>query len=388
MKGMRWTAVSLGVALLAGCGEGPSGPDGAGGGPGTITTFAGTGMAGFGGDGGPAKKAVLYGPRDVCISPASGEVYIVDWNNHRIRKIAPDGSQITTVIGTELLGDEPLSAAEGMVPGIEANLNHPTDLTIAPNGHLILSAWHNWKIKYMESGGMVGVLAGTSQGYSGDGGSATAAQFNLPSSAVYDQEGDLYISDQANQRIRKIDVNGVVSTWAGTGTAGFGGDGGPAGQAQFNLPKGSNAEPAGKLAIERHLDQLYIADTMNHRVRVIDLNTGIITTIAGNGKPGYSGDGGPATQASLRFPTDVAIGPDHTLYIADAENHAVRRVDGLGIISTVAGNGMKGYAGDGGPATQAQLNTPTGIFIDELMGDNLLYIADTRNHRIRRVELP
>lgn len=388
MRGMYWIEAGLSVALLAGCGKGPTGTDGAGGGPGTITSFAGTGMAGFGGDGGPAKKAVLYGPRDVCVNPTSREVYIADWNNHRIRKSTPDGSLITTVIGTESLGDEPLSAAEGMIPGTEANLNHPSDLTIAPSGDLILSAWHNQKLKYLDSGGMLGVLAGTSQGNSGDGGPATAAQFNLPSSAIYDGEGNLYISDQANQRIRKIDTSGIVSTFAGTGVAGFGGDGGPAMAAQFSLPKGSNAEPAGKLVIERHLDQLYIADTMNHRVRVIDLHSGVITTIAGNGSPGYHGDGGLATQASLSFPTDVAIGPDHTLYIADAGNHVIRKVDGLGAISTVAGNGVKGYAGDGGPATQAQLNTPTGIFIDEILNDNVLYIADTHNHRVRRMELP
>jgi sugar lactone lactonase YvrE len=320
----------------------------------------------------------------MCVNPSTREVYILDWNNHRVRTVTPDGRRITTLIGTDLLGDEPLSATDPAVPAGEANLNHPTDVALDPQGTLILAAWHNQKIKMLDAAGLLGVLAGTTQGFAGDGGPAVNAQLNLPSSVAYDGAGNLYISDQGNQRIRKVETDGTISTFAGTGTAGFGGDGGPATEAMFNLPKGSNAEPAGKLAISPEEATLYIADTMNHRVRVIDLTTGIIRTVAGTGTPGYSGDGGPATDARLTAPADVAVGPDRSVYIADVENHAIRRVDPSGSIVTVAGTGTPGFSGDGGPAVRAHLNRPGGVFVE----GNLLYIADTYNHRIRRVVLP
>jgi serine/threonine-protein kinase len=142
---------------------------------------------------------------------------------------------------------------------------------------------------------------------------------------------------------------------------------------------------AGKIDIGPDLDEIYVADTGNHRVREISLASGTIETFVGTGEPGYSGDGGAASEARLNYPTDVAVGPDHSLYIADSYNHVIRRVNPLGTITTVAGNGTPGHSGDGGPATAAQLCTPSGVFVDS---NNVLYIADTGNHLIRRVELP
>lgn len=179
-----------------------------------------------------------------------------------------------------------------------------------------------------------------------------------------------------------MDPNGVISTFAGTGEAGNSGDGGPASAATFNTSLGSDAVPCFKLAIDG--ETLYIADSLNHRVRKIDLVTGVIHPFAGNGGAGFSGDGGLATAASLNFPTDVTIGPDHSVYISDSRNHAVRRVRPDGTISTMAGSGVKGFGGDGGPASAAKLNTPGGVYVDRF---GTLFIADTLNQRIRVVKL-
>jgi RHS repeat-associated protein len=230
------------------------------------------------------------------------------------------------------------------------------------------------------SGGhlMISTVAGTGpKGRGGDGGAATEAMLNIPRDIAIGPDGSIYISDTANCLIRRVGPDGVITTVAGIGSdedgyGGFSGDGGPALEAELNLPGGIAVGPDGSI---------YIADTGNHRIRRIDRN-GIITTVAGDGSYRHSGDGKPAVDASLNSPSDVAVGPDGSLYIADTENSRIRRVSPNGIITTVAGIGPRGFSGDGGPATKAQLNLPRGIAIGS---DGCLYIADTINHRIRRV---
>jgi sugar lactone lactonase YvrE len=345
-----------------------------------ISTIAGTGVAGFNKDGILLRKAQLYWPQDTFVD-AAGNLYILDFNNHRVRlarglkgKIHLKG-KISTVIGSGLLGDGTSGPATGI------NLNHPSSICVDAAGRLVLSAWHNWKIKRVNADGNVETIAGTGQGFSGDGALATKAQLDLPSSAEFDAEGNLYISDQGNRRIRKVDPSGIITTFAGTGEPGYNGDYLPADQAQLNSPRGSDALPSFKIALRGN--NLYLADTLNHRVRVIDLIGGIISTLAGTGTPGYSGDNGPAGEATLNFPTDVAVGPDGSVYICDSRNHVIRKVTPQGVISTVAGTGVPGFGGDGKDARKARLNTPSGIFVDR---DGTLYVADTLNNRIRMVK--
>jgi sugar lactone lactonase YvrE len=190
-----------------------------------------------------------------------------------------------------------------------------------------------------------------------------------------DGAGNVYFVDTDNHRIRRIDTHGVITTVGGTGTPGFGGDGGPATKARFNTPHGIASDRAGNL---------YVADPQNQRIRRIDADTGVVTTVAGNGSTGFSGDGGPATSARLNYPKGTEIAPDGSLYIADNNNHRVRRVDPhSGIITTVAGTGAAGFSGDGGPATAARLDEPRNIALDTV---GRLYIVDQNNGRIRRVD--
>jgi DNA-binding beta-propeller fold protein YncE len=352
------------------------------GGVGTICTVAGIpGQAGYNGDDKEMTKASLYWPQDVAVSSA-GELIVLDWNNHRVRGCSLATQTITTVVGSGDLGDGVSGAAT------QVNMNHPTGVTWDSQGRLVVAAWHNWKIKRVNDDGTIQVIAGSKQGFAGDGGAAVgatpAAMLDLPSSVVYDGAGNMYISDQGNGRVRRVDTAGVITTFAGVGGQAYGGDDGPASAAQFNFPKGSDAFPAGKIAIDPDKNYLYVADTGNNRVRVIDIATGVIKNFAGNGQAGYAGDNVRAVDAQLNLPTDVAVGPDHAVYIADSRNHAIRRVDTNGTITTVAGTGTPGFAGDGGAATSAQLNTPSGIFVD---AQNVLYIADTHNQVVRRVQL-
>jgi streptogramin lyase len=190
-----------------------------------------------------------------------------------------------------------------------------------------------------------------------------------------DAAGNVYVADTENNRIRRIDTLGVITTIGGTGSAGYSGDGGPATAARFSSPHGVASDPAGNV---------YVADPPNQRIRRIDATTGIVTTVAGTGASGFSGDGGPATAARLNYPKGTEIAPDGSLYIADNNNHRVRRVDlGTGTITTVAGTGSAGLSGDGGPATAAQLNEPRNIAFDAA---GRLYIVDQNNGRIRRVD--
>jgi YD repeat-containing protein len=221
---------------------------------------------------------------------------------------------------------------------------------------------------------IVDTMAGNgTNGYSGDGGSATEAQVTQPYSVYLDAEGNLYIADFGNHCIRKVDTEGIITTIAGNGTQGYSGDGGPANEATLYRPSGVTEDAAGNI---------YIADSYNHRVRKVD-KSDIITTMAGTGTQGYSGDEGLATEASLNHPYEVAVDASGNLYISDSWNQCIRKVDTDGIITTVAGNGNYGYSGDGGPATDAQFAFPRGIAVD-LEGN--LYIADHNNQRVRKVD--
>jgi hypothetical protein len=343
-----------------------------------IETYAGTGLPALGDDGVHPTLSELYLPLDVTVGP-DGFTYIVDWNNHRIRVV--QNNIINTIVGTGLLGD----AQPGF--GDEIGLNHPTHVSFDPSGDMIITAWHNSKVLHMDmTTQWVEPIVGWAgaRGFFGDGGPAIDAIVNIPSSSIFDQQGIMYISDQANQRIRHVDLNDIIDTVIGNGTRGFCGDGGPAIDACLNNPVGQTALPAGKITFDL-FGNLYIADTGNHCVRKVDTN-GIITTIAGTPQvPGFSGDGGPALQALLDNPSDVAIGGDGHLYIADRLNQCIRKVDlNTFVISTVAGQGdQPGFGGDGGDPTLALLHEPFGIAFDIERRD--LYIADTKNHRIRIV---
>lgn len=342
-----------------------------------MCTVAGKGEAGAGGNGGKALDALMYWPQDMYVD-ASENVFILDWNNHCVRKVTTDGI-INNLIGSGFLGDGTSGDA------LNINLNHPTDFMIMPDGNYLLTSWHNWKLKVINSStNIVSVLAGTSQGFSGDSAMATTAQFNLPSSTVIDGNGDLYISDEGNQRIRKINTTtGMITTIAGDGTKSFADGIGTA--AKFYFPFGSDAIPGGKLAISNDKNFIYIADTYNNRIRKLNISTNEVTTIAGTGTAGYSGDGSSAISAQLNSPTDVAVGPDNSIYIADRNNNVIRKIDVNGNISTVAGNGTAGFSESGSLAKQSMLHHPSGVFVTAA---NVLYIADTENHQIKKVINP
>jgi hypothetical protein len=357
--------------------------------PGTICTVAGTGVAGDGADGLPPLETWLYAPADVALSP-EGRLTIVDWNNHRIRAIGSDDN-LHIVAGVGELAPETASDDVG------ARLNHPTDVTYDNEGRLVIAAWHNSRIKRVNLETLaIEDIAGTgARAYSGDAGPALLCELNLPVSVVFDPAGNLLVSDQANQRIRRIDRSGTITTVAGSGKRGFAGDGGPALSAEFALPVGQRGHPAGHIALAPD-GSIYLADTENNRVRRIGPD-GMVSTVAGTGTYGSSGDGGPAENAELAYPVDVAVGPEGAVYLADTENNCVRKIEN-GIITTVAGLCGKcgtdvadpcrcpsvdaACIGDGLPATSARLKRPTGILLDRAGN---LYIADTLNHRIRVV---
>lgn len=341
-----------------------------------IDTWMGTGINGLGIDG-PIRTVDLSIPQDVTFGP-DGRAYVVDWNNHRIRVVEDGVSE--TLIGTGEIGD----ALDG--PALSTKLNHPTHVSFDPDGNLILSAWHNSKVMKMDlATGMIVRIAGDGRrSFGGDGGPALAAILDLPSCSVFDPDGNLWITDLANQCVRMIDRNGIITTIVGNHEPGFSGDGGPALNAQIFMPVGQSAPPVGRACFDP-AGNYYLADTYNNVIRMVD-RSGIIRTVAGTpGSRGFGGDGGPATQALLARPSDVAIGPDGNLYIADTLNSAIRKVDlATGIITTFVGrpNEAPGFGGDGGHPLEAKLDRPFGIEFDAVGN---LYIVDTYNHRIRVV---
>jgi sugar lactone lactonase YvrE len=381
---LPFAAVALAFAG-AGCTAQP-GPDPA---PacasGQICTWAGNGEPAFDGDGLDRRESMLYWPMDLAFAP-DGRAYVLDWQNHRVRRVNAD-DKLETVLGTSDIGDGPDSGNERTPPGVvgtTCNLNHPTDLTFAADGTLLIAAWHNHKIRRFDpSTGMEEVVSGAGPGFMGDGMPALGALLSMPKSVAVSRTGATYVADTRNFRVRRIDGDGVITTVVGGATADFAGDGGPPAAALLHFQMASdNPEPGGALAIDDQ-DRLYIADTENQRIRRVDFAADTIETVAGNGTPGFSGDGGPATQASLAWPRDIAFDAEGRLFIADTDNHRVRVVDlATGVISTFAGNGEAGYGGDGGPPTAASLQRPWGITFDAAGN---LFIADTKNNRIRMV---
>jgi sugar lactone lactonase YvrE len=344
--------------------------------------------------------------------------------------VAASAQTITTIAGT---GKAENNGAQ--LSPTATNIGDPFGVELSPDGSLYICEVHNHRLWKMQGKDKLTVVAGNgTKGYSGDGGSATQAQLNEPYEVRFDSAGNILFVEMQNHVVRKVDAKtGVISTVAGTSEKGFGGDGGPATKAKLSTPH--------SIALDAD-NNVYIADIANHRIRKVDAKTGIITTIAGNGekqqpvdgqtaagkpmigpralfivgdtlwialreghsvwkmnlksgmlnhvagtgKKGFTGDGGPAKDATFDGPKGIALGPDGSIYIADTENHAIRKIDAkTNIITTIAGMGpkQKGGTGDGGPATQATMDRPHGICVGP---DNAVYIGDTLNHRVRVVK--
>ena len=389
---------------------------------GVISTIAGTGTAGFSGDGGAASGAQLHNPAGISVD-AAGDVFIADFQNYRVRKIT--GSTITTIAGDGTYGingdgglataaelEQPCGVAvsgtlvyivDGSThvrvvngsntistyagggagdgdPATDASINVSpppgntsfaySDMVTDASGDVFFADVKDNRIREINSAGIITTVAGNgTAGFTGDGNSATNAELNSPHGIAIDGSGNLYITDTYNQRVRKVS-GGIITTIAGTGTGGFSGDGSSATGAQVNAPGGITVDATGNV---------YFADYSNNRIRKIS-TAGIITTIAGNGTAGFTGDGSAATSAELNEPADVKFDASGNIYITDYGNARIRKISG-GIISTIAGNGTNGYTGDGGAATAAELNWPAGITI--VNGE--VYIADELNNRLRRI---
>jgi len=329
---------------------------------GNIYTVVGNGSLGFSGDGAAANQAIMNQPTGIAVDP-SGNLYIADSENFRIRKAASEGGSgtMSTVAGN---GGVSYSGDGGQA--IRAELNSPLGVAVDSGGNLYIADTANNVVRKVTAAGAISTLAGNgSAGFGGDGGAGTSAQLNAPQGVGVDAAGNVYIADTGNARIRKVTPGGTISTYAGNGTAGYSGNGQAATSAQLNLPIGLAVDSAGNL---------YIADYGNNVVRKVASSSGTISTVAGNAVQSYGGDGQPAASASLNGPQAVAVDSAGNLYIADSQNNRIRVVTPAGSISTVAGTGLPGYAGDGGLATSAQIVSPSGLVVDSSGG---VYITDS-----------
>ena len=389
---------------------------------GKISTIAGNGTYGFAGDGGAAASAEFAELWGLCLD-GSGDVYVADLWNYRIRKIS-SGGQINTVAGngiTNYSGDGGAAT--------KAQLNEPQAVAVDASGNVYIADTDNNRIRHVSAKGVINTIAGTGAvGSSGDNGPGISAQLNAPAGVAVDAKGNVYVADTGNSRVRVIAPNGIITPFAGTGTAGFSGDGGAATSAMLYEPHGLAVDASGNV---------YIADFGNNRIREVSTN-GTINTIAGNGVSGYSGDGGPATLAAINGPSAVAVDPGGNVYIADTNGDRVREVsdgtmttiagtggDGYsgenvvasasliasprgiaadgsgnvffgdsgsrivkispnGTMATIAGQQPTGYLGDGGPATNGEINGPVGMALDT---SGNLYFADSLNNAVRELQL-
>jgi len=331
-----------------------------------IQTAAGNGTSAFSGDNGAAAKASLSEPFGVAVD-AVGNLYIADTSNHRIRKVDTSG-MITTVAGN---GTEGFSGDGG--PATSATLNTPIGVAVDTAGNLYIADAFNNRVRKVNAKGVIATVAGNGDArFSGDRVAATSASLSAPFGVAVDTAGNVYIADTSNHRVRKVDTSGMITTVAGNRTESFFGDGGAATLASLNFPTGVTVDRA---------DNLFITDQSNHRIRKVNA-AGVITTVAGNGNAGFSGDHAAATSASLNLPVGTAVDAAGTLYIADTSNHRIRKVGADGMVTTVAGNGIGGFSGDGSAASRATLNSPGGVAVDPAGN---LYIADSFNNRIRKL---
>lgn len=355
--------------------------------PGTACVWAGTGEPGLNGHDLPLEQTRLYWPLDLEFAP-DGRAYVLDWNNHLVRRTTRD-DHFETVIG-DFVGDGAPEMADGAAPGADGrtvSLNHPTDVQIGRDGLVYIAAWHNHKLRTFDpKTNRVTVIVGDAPGFAGDGGPARDARLNQPKAIVFDDAQRLYVLDQRNQRVRRISEDGEISSVVGNGTAGFAGDGAAPSEAQLRFEAGPNPEPSGGLALDA-AGRLYIADGLNHCIRRVDFADDTIETLAGTGDDGYTGDGGDAREARLGHVRDLELGPDGRLYFADTDHHVIRAIDlDSGEIDTVVGTGEESLAADSGSDGRAALDTPLrrpmGLAFDP---EGNLYVADTFNNRILKV---
>lgn len=347
--------------------------------PGVICTVVGNGRAGFNGDGQKAIDTQLYYPTDIATEPATGRLFINDWNNEVIRAIGEDG-RVQTLVGADEPGDGDdlhLERTEEGAPGRTVALNHPLKLAFGPDGTLMIAAWHNHKLRSWDPvADRVRIVVadtdpdegtGANAGFSGDGGPAKDALVWFPSSVTYDNDGTYYFVDEKNGRIRSVNQAGIINTVAGSGT--YENVDGPCTDAAFRFPDDpmiGQPKPGGAIVSDGE-GVLYVADTYNGAIRKVDLSVHEVTTIA----------------TGLTAPADVALGPDGRLYIADALAHSVYAMDvTTGDYETIAGTGTKGPGTDEVLATESSLDHPYGLAFDDA---GALWIADTYNSKIRRV---
>jgi DNA-binding beta-propeller fold protein YncE len=336
-----------------------------------ISTAVGTGEQGFAGDGGPADRAVLNGPFDVGFD-AGGNLYFSDTFNHRIRRVDARIGIITTCAGSGEAG----YSGDGDA-AIRARLNEPYGIAVDRMANVYIADRHNHCVRRVDgaSGAITTVAGNGAAGYSGDGGPASRAGMVEPNGLALDPtQHRLFVADVADHRVRVVDLaTGTISTFAGTGAGQHSGDGGPAAAA------GIFGARAVKVAAD---GTVFILERQGSTLRAVDPGTGIVTTRAGTGARGYSGDGGPAREAVFDAPKECALDPGGDILIVDTESHAIRRIYAAnGIVETIAG-GRKSGEGDGGPAQLAGLGRPHGAVVGP---DGAIYIGDTENHRIRKL---
>jgi len=338
-----------------------------------ITTIAGNGMPGFSGNGGPADSAEINFPKGIAVDRA-GNVYIADYVMSVIRKIDTMGI-ITTIAGNDTFG---YSGDNG--PAGSAKLYAPEGVAVDSAGNVYIADNNNNVVRKVNTTGIITTIAGNGHaGFIGDGGPADSAELKNPTAIAVDRAGNIYISDNGNNVVRKVNPSGTISTYAGRDTsAGYTGDSGPADSARLTSPEGIAVDAAG---------DLYIADNYNNVIRKVN-TAGIISTFAGTNHivGSTNGDGGPADSANFAGPYGVAVDPAGNVYIADVDDNSIRKVDTTGIISTFAGGFFPaGYSGDGGLADTAHLSYPSGVATDS---KGNVYISDSENFRIRKVTVP
>jgi sugar lactone lactonase YvrE len=360
-------AIALGAMLLAAACSTESGQSPAIGSPGMSQPV---------GAASPTAVALLWGPEGLAFG-ADGTLYASDCVGGRIYRVDPAGV-VTVFAGTGVSSPAGGLSPEG-VPATQADLHCPMGLAFDPAGNLLVADHANNRVRAIGPDGLINTVVGSGPigtssddgDLTGDGGPALEAALQEPTAIAFDAAGNLYIADRDNHAVRRVDPSGIITTVAGSGERGFAGDDGPAIDADLSRPQGVAVDGAGNI---------YISDSDNHRIRKVD-PSGVITTIAGTGEPGYSGDGGPAIDAMIVDPYMLVVDGTGSLLFSSSGN-VIRKVDTSGIISSVAGTGEAGLSGDGGAATAAQLSFPTGLVFDAAAN---LYIGEAGNERIRIV---